>query len=232
MKKINRDEVYVVNQPKHITSHVIVMGDDFPLYEDVHEKLGELGKAYDLLLIFSPDYYIAQKEIDFDRFSSLYESCAWIVSGGNMGATLFKLLEYSREIMHHRNILISDIDSFTGQANTVAYDRLERVIMSPIQNPILKIDRLDSNEMFYIYTCKGDTIFRKRDSENKYCSYRSKSDIMVFRDRTIDVILEFAKDNPEYMSTFVTQDIQLLLGSIIKRIGLDYLDMNYSDVQV
>ena len=232
MKKINKDEVYVVNQPKHITAHIIVMGDNFPLCEKVHKKLGELSRAYDLLLIFSPDYYIAQKEIDFDRFSSLYESCAWISSGGNIGATLFKLLEYSREIMHHQNYLISDIESFEEESNKIAYDKLEKIIMSPIKNPILKINRLSTDDMYDIYTKSYDTIFHKRGSENKYCSYESRSDIMIFRDHTINVMLEFAKDCPQYMSTFETPDIHVILGSVIKRIGLDYLDLNYDEVKV
>ena len=233
MLKINKDEVYVINQPKHIATYILVVGNEFPLLDSVHEKLGELNGVYDLLLVFSPDHFPAQKEIDYDKFASLYESCAWIVSGGDLGATIFKLLKYSREIFHHRTFLISN----TSEVGNIEPDKLWKLVMSPIIKPVMEIGRLSTDELYDIYSKKElswNLFSRTEDSRvNRYCSYRVESDVMFFRDTTIDVILDFFENiDPEFVRTFSSEDVRYMFGSMVKRLGLDYLDMDYNEVQV
>jgi len=242
MLKINKDEVYVINQPKHITNYVLIVNNRFPLFDDVHEKLEKLSKSYDLLLVFSPEHFSEQKELDYDKFASLYEACSWIVSGGDLGVTVLKLLKYGREIFRHRTSLISNINDI----GVLEEDKLERLVMSPIVKPVMSINRLSANDMYDIYSREELPWYKKlgqkeSDRVDRYCSYVVTSNVMFFRDTTIDIIIDFFENiDPEFVRTFTnidrnyieTVDIRYLFGSMMKRLCLDYLDMDYNEVQI
>lgn len=232
------DQVYLINQPKHITSTIIVLGDVFPLPSEEHDDIEKLCEISDVLFIFAPNHFTHQKDINFDKFASLYRSCAWIESGASLGSTLIKLVEYDKEIFScHRSTVIMN-SNHLGNTDT---ERIMSLVSSSISKPVMKVERLRSEEFYDIY--KEDSysspilkyLSPKRDSlEKAFCSYRAVSDLVFFRESTLDNILNFYNspndDFPKkYIESFTGGDIMYLLGSLIKYLGIDYLDINYLD---
>lgn len=239
-QKTNKEEVYLINQPKHITSSIIILEDTFPLPEDIHTGIEKLCDISDVLFIYAPKYYMRQKHINFDKFASLYRSCAWIESGASLGSTLMKLLRYDKEIFGcHRNTLIWDFSSI-GEVNT---DKITSIIASPLTKPILEIERLGSEEFYEIYEeCESIPLLnllspKKSSLEKAFCSYKATSDLVLLRENTIDTVLEFYDNTEdkfphEYIESFTDPNIMYLLGSIIKYLGIDYFNANYLDIRL
>lgn len=240
-RQTNKEQVYVINQPKHITSTIIVLGDIFPLPEDAHNDIEKLCDISDVLFIYAPTHFTHQEEINFNRFSSLYKSCAWIESGSCLGSTLLHMIEYDQEIFGcHRNTIIMN----SSKLGNIDIDKLISISSSPLNRPILEIERLSSEEFYEIYSEEEYTnpilnyLKPKREAlERAFCSYKVTSDLAMFREDTLNTILKFY-DNPEdefpkqYVRTFTEDNIMYMLGSLIKYIGIDYLDRNYKDIKL
>ena len=240
-RQTNKEQVYVINQPRHITSSIIVLGDVFPLHQEAHNDIEKLCEISDVLFIYAPKHFTRQKEINFNKFSSLYKSCAWIESGACLGSTLLHMIEYDQEIFGcHRNTIILNSDKL-GNIDT---EKLVSLSSSSLSKPILEIERLSSEEFYEIYHEDEYTnpilnyLKPKKEAlERAFCSYRVTSDLAIFREDTLNTIMKFY-DNPEdefpkqYVRTFTEDDVMYMLGSLIKYLGIDYLDRNYKDIKL
>lgn len=240
MKKLltEKEQVYVINQPKHITSSVIVVGDIFPLPENIHNGIEQLCEVSDVLLVFAPTHFAHQKTINFDRFASLYRSCAWIESGAFLGSTIIKLLKYDKEIFDcHRNTIFYDFQKI-GDINT---DRIMSIVASSLSKPILEISRLGTEEFYDIYRNNEEDkiilpwIPKAKNMIKAFCSYKATSDIVFLRENTVNTILNFCEGtgfSKTYVESFTDSDIMYFLGSIIRYLGIDYLDRDYKTIKL
>lgn len=240
-RQTNKEQMYVINQPKHLTSTIIVVGDEFPLREEVHNDIEKLCEISDVLFMFAPSRFTHQEDINFDKFASLYRSCAWVESGASLGRTLMYMVDYDREIFEtHRSTLILN----SWDLGDIDTDKIMSLVSSSISKPIVKIERLKSDEFYEIYKEEeySNPILnylkpRTDVLEKAFCSYKAISDLVFLRSNTIDTILSFY-DNREddfpkkYVKSFTGDDIKYLLGSLIKYLGLDYFDANYKNIKL
>ena len=151
------------------------------------------------------------------------------------------MIEYDQEIFGcHRNTIILNSDKL-GNIDT---KKLVSLSSSPLSKPILEIERLSSEEFYEIYHEDEYTnpilnyLKPKKEAlERAFCSYRVTSDLAIFREDTLNTIMKFY-DNPEdefpkqYVRTFTEDDVMYMLGSLIKYLGIDYLDRNYKDIKL
>ena len=240
MRKTNKDQVYVINQPKHILSSIIVVGDEFPLTTEIHDDIEKLCEISDVLFIYAPKHFTHQEEINFDKFASLYRSCAWIESRASLGSTLIRLFEYDKEVFQcHRSTIIMN----SWNLGDIDTDKIMSILSSTLSKPILKIERLGSEEFYDIYKWdRSHPILRyitplKDRLERAFCSYRSTSDLVFLREHTIGTLCKFYNTEDDrfphdYINSFTEDDIRYLLGSIIRYLDIDDLNMNYKTLRL
>lgn len=244
--KINKEQVYVINQPKHITSSIIVLDNTFPLQEELHQDIERLCEISDVLFVFAPEYFNAQENINYDKFASLYKSCAWIVGGANLNSTILRLISYDNEIFKkHLNFLIINT---IGLNRRIDIDKIQAITASSLSQPILEIERLSSNEFFEIYKKnpeekvnlidyiksyidKGEI----KDINRSYSTYKSISKIMFFRKHTIETLLNFFYHDSfakTYVESFTEDDCSYLFGSILKFLGIENFNRDYETIKL
>lgn len=153
--KINKGEVYVVNQPKHrLISIVLVDTNTFPLVSRIHNSIDKLVEISDVFFIFSDFHYKSQTLLDKTKITSLYQACAFIdCDGKDLGNCLFKVFNYAKEIFNtHTGYLIVDLNKLDMKSGSESLNRkLLEINGSSIMKPVFKIRRLESDELYKIY---------------------------------------------------------------------------------
>lgn len=237
---IKENQVYVTRQPSHITSSILVLTQNFPLSEELHERIGKLCKMSDVMFVFCPNIYHAQQSISLNKFASLYESCAYIKSG-SVNQAILKLMEYDREIFskHLNTLIFTESDLVSDEFNL---ERLEKTLTDPLLKPIITIDRLRPEEMFEFYKSEAP---QKRNwwdlpkllawkvvngcaesTKMMFSSYRSSSKYILLRRATLDIILNFceSEEGEQFIKSFTDPNYKYLFGSLFKYLVIDYLD--------
>ena len=83
IKKPTKEEMYVVNQPRHLMISIILMDYDYyPLPDNIHTGLCKLSEISDIVFIFS-DSHFDNSKISKEKITTLYQACAFIDSSGN-----------------------------------------------------------------------------------------------------------------------------------------------------
>lgn len=242
---MNKNSVYVINQPKHLLITFIKIDKWSEIDEDIHNKIDLLQGVSDIMFIFDPDVV---STIDPFKFTELYQSASFIVSEGNLHETLFEAFLYTKEVYEsHISYIVTDINKLGSiKLGKDELDNIERIHISALQNPICKVSRSSCYELKNIYTInkEGDerkfNIFKKSDNENlnnngRYYTWRCKSSLVFVRKTTIDTILkeyEIDKDNPSSKIMSILDsfkdytDLGDMLASYLKRLGVEILDGN------
>lgn len=242
MYKLDKDEVFVLNQPCHTIFSLVVVDSVFPISSDVHDALGKLAEVSDLVFVFSDNF---GGSINRMKFSSLYNACAWLDSGDSISDSLFKVLQYDLEVFEgqHISYLVYNSSDLTYIGNEFI-DQIQKINMMSISKPIFKSRRLSSEEYYEIYKLGNNEksklrIFeskkeKKSDISNMYCSYTSDSSVLFFKRGTIDLFVKFWCD-PEtkaYIGTFQKWDCRYLFASLTKRLGIDTFDCNIEELKI
>lgn len=253
-ENLNREAVYVLNQPKHIILSIVVVDCQVPLKTAMHHDLDKLVRYSDVIFIFC-NKFSSNKKIDKRKFTSLYQACGFVESSGNLAKTLFTVLEYSKEIFKkHIGITISNLDDI--DVTDTQIKNLIEINGSAIMKPVFKIRRLESNELFEIYERDVESeeieakfklttsILNLIDRKNKIITdddygmfkcYTSDSKLLYFKNGTINLILNFVNSpkSTNYINSFENElDIRSVLSSMIKKLGIDNLNQNIEDLEI
>lgn len=242
MSKFNKDEIYVINQPKHsIVS--LVLFDEY-INEERHSNITKLNEISDVIFIFSGDY----KKINKNKLTSLYNSCGWIESYDNLGFTLFKTLDYCINIFQcHSTFLLMNMFDLIN-INEKFFDNIESVNGSSIVKPIFKLKQLSAEDYKRIYIRKeinNDSFLNKirklfklqdeleeENDDNMFCSYTSDSKALVFIRPTIIKLIEFNNNNI-YSELFNNKtDCRYLFASMTKYLNIEIIDCNIEDLKI
>lgn len=252
-----KDEIFVVNQPKHTSLSVIVFDTgktEFPLPTKIHENLYTLSEQTDLFFIFKGDL----SGINLDKFSSLYEATGWILSGKSVSTSLFKVFEYSKEIFESyvsytvwNSFSLADIK---GNMKDLT-GKIIKATMSDLKWPIFKYTRLTPKELFDIYKNEeleneeGVKNFllswynkfwqdinkerRHGDQGNRYTTYKSESALMFFKTQTVNrLISDIWENNKEWVETFIWDDPRYLLTCSCKKLGINIQNEDLGNLSI
>ena len=241
MKK-NKDEMYVINQPRHSIVSLILFDDN--ITDEIHNNITKLNNISDVIFIFSGDY----KKIDKNKLTSLYNSCAWIESYDNLGFTLFKTLEYCINIFQtHNSFLLINLKDLNNISEKF-FDNIESVNASSITKPIFRLKQLSAEDYKRIYMKKeinNDSflnkirkLFKLQDeleednNDNMFCSYTSDSKALVYFRPTIIKLIEFNNNNI-YSELFDNKtDCRYLFASMTKYLNIEIIDCNIEDLKI
>ena len=247
---MNRNSVYVINQPKHSLITFIKIDYDSEVNEDIHNKIDLIQGVSDIMFIFEPEVV---NTIDPFKFTELYQSASFIVSDGNLHRTLFEAFLYAKEVYEtHVSYIVTDILKLGNVVlGKEELDNIIRLHVSALQKPICKIRRSTFDELRAIYTVseedtnKGKGFF-KRDketvlnNEGRYYTWTCESDLVFIRKVTIDLILkeyENNRDNPDSKINDILDsfkgytDLGDMLVSYLKRLGVDMIEESIESVK-
>lgn len=224
---MKKEEIYVINQPKHNLLSVVVVDCELPITKEVHKNINELRTISDVLFVFLEQH----RNINKKKFTSLYECCGYIESTENIGRTIMKALIYGKEIFEHRfGYTIGNLSDLKRPGFT---DKLQKLIMSPISQPVFKLRRLSSEEYYEIYNEKRRCFLcNKENIDNMFCSYTSDSMMMFMRTRTIDVLFDFMNSNKDVVDSFKKTDPRFFYASLIKFLNIEQVDENLEDLEI
>lgn len=224
---MKKEEIYVINQPKHILLSVVVVDCDLPLTQDVHENINELRSISDVLFVFSDRF----QDINKKKFTALYECCGYIESTGNIGRTVMKAMIYGKEIFEkHIGFTVGCLSSLRKSGFS---GKLQTLLGSSISQPVFKLRRLSSEEYYEIYKEKRTCFLcNKENVDNMFCSYTTDSMMMFFRARTIDILFDFMNSNKDVVDSFKKTDPRFFYASLIKFLNIELVDKNLEDVEI
>lgn len=256
---IEKDKVYVINQPKRIINAIIVVTGDFPLPDSIHEGLDRLQEKADISFIFCNKHYTESSRVNKRKFSQLYRAMSFIDSSGNIGESIFKLLDYNSSLYPN---FISYVISDTKKEITSDFcNKLLEVSGSSIIKPILRIKRLGSEELSNLYKndypmvevkesgvqkflnllFPGEQIINRYcckeedDDLGSYCTHSSDSIGIYFRASTIKILLmEYSSEKmKEIIRTFINiPDPRYIIPSIIKYLDINNLDIDLEKLEI
>lgn len=256
---MKKDEIYVLEQPKHLIQSVVVVDiNEFPISEKIHENLEKLVNISDVIFIFSEFHFPEQEKIVKRKFSSLYQASAYINSSGEiLGDAIFKALLYSREIFDsHISYTISKLSDLE-KAKDLDFDGLMKITGSTILKPVYKERKLTSTELYNNYRLPEIEIKSRHTNyiefikwylfgnsepiipinlfNRMYSNWYSDSPFMYYRVGTIKMFCEKYLNDPEFnarISSFDESDPKYLFASITKSMGIEVLSLNIEDVKI
>lgn len=256
-----KDEIYVLRQPEKTTLSIIIMKDEFPLSDKLHEDFEKLSKISDIILIFSDKYFPKSKDINKERFSNIYRVTGWIDSSDNLPKSIVKVLKYSKEIFN-KHVTYTIMNSWEMNLS----DRLiNNIVLSGtlVTRPVYKTVRLSSTDYFNIYkkhenedtivslprpcNSSGWNFFKLRNTEStrgnlikdthlfrSFSSYTTKTSVFLFKAVTANNLISFFDDplSDEYIETFDWEDFRYCFASLIKRLNIETVDVNIEDLDL
>lgn len=257
----NYNEIYVTNQPTHSVFSIIIMDTGYPISEKSHKYIEHLQKFSDTCFLFSDKLY-KSSNISKRKFTSLYEGNCWIdINNANILPGIIKVLDYSVEIFEkHGSFIIthlSDLEKYSDEDWKRFCENSNKVNMSNILYPILKIERLGNEKMYEFYkenevkTEENSFIkfiekklflnyftdfFNKSgevdDDSWMYASWKTESIALFFRLPTIKLFIEFLENNPNFINTFRGDRTDLFFSSLIRRLGIKNHNCNIEELDL
>ena len=235
MKRIKKDEVYVVNQPKHsIMSFVFVdptrRGKNLNSFmSNSHDTTLELAEETDVMFIFKNI-----EGIDPDVFSKLYGASSWIITKGNLARTYIKALSYAI-IIFKDPVGFLTWDTADFEYRLIDMELIRAVAGSSLSWPIFKAKHLDSDEMYNIYA-KDNTLrpwwtwgqkINKPDRE--YTTWKMTSNVAFFRPSLFSKLSTLSE---EYIDSFTWDHIRYFLGSACEYLGVKRLGYSLNELNI
>ena len=252
MNMTRKNEVYVANQPQHAVISLIIVGDTWPLSENLHDNIFRLEEISDVVFVFSDKYFPGHKNIDKNKFANLYRACAWIESDESLSETIFKILKYSEAIFQkHVGYCFMNSWDIEQKLTQDTLDNIVKATSSDLYKPIFKLYRLSNEELWNIYKIephesieynktsilrkflKLDKYNKPTDNSNMFSTYSSKSDILLLKKQVINTLINF--DNTDELGiskTFITNDIRFLLASLVKYLGIDNINCSIENLKL
>lgn len=247
--------VFVIRQPKFSICTVIHVGIDQILTinhedESVHKNLDKLREFSDIFFVFSKNKgeQVNSKKVivNKDKFSNLYGACAWTCGEeDNIFPTIMDSLEYTVEVFRkHKVYLMTDLHRLVNAS--IDKDKLYEVALGGTSAPIMKINRLSSEELSNIYLSyetpskfnwlkklfklNGDT--EKINNDRRNSLYWSESDILFIRDYTIKNIITQLSDESfsDYLKSFSENDFTYAIASTIKCLDIKYINESVENI--
>lgn len=239
--KYNKDEMYVVNQPKHSIVSLVIFDD---ITDEIHNNLIKLNDMSDVIFIFPSNKH---KRIDKNKLTSLYRGCAWIDSYDSLSFTLFKTLDYCVQIFQaHNTFLLMNMDNLVDIDNKF-FDNIKSVNASNMKNPIFKVRNLTADEYRGIYTRKvieNNSVFNRirkyfgindefeeETVDDMFCSYTSESKVLVYFRPIIIKLIEF-NNSTVYSELFSSLDCRYLFASMTKYLNIEITDINVENLNI
>ena len=216
MKTINTDEMYLIRQPKHASMSIINLegiNTKNPLPDDIHEMLDVLESFSDIVFIFPRT---TPQRLNKDKFSKLYKACAWTVVGDNSPKTLVKVFNYAREIFKsHVQFNLAFADDL---GNFKTPEKLSDIKTLQMQNPVLNINRYNSDVFFEIYNTPEES--------GAYAAYYTDSPVIRLGIQTVDVFRELSLEFVDSFASFSKE----FIPSTIKWLGLEYIGKDIKEL--
>ena len=254
---MKKDEIYVLNQPKHIIQSIILVDSNtFPISDKIHENLSKLNEISDIIFVFSETHFPEQEKIIKRKFSSLYQASAYINSSGKiLGNTIFKTLLYSREVfdlhISYTISLLSDLE----KVNNSDFEGLVKITGSSILKPVYKERKLTASELYdnyktpeykirtnnfksFIkwYLFNEDNVELPNDYFNRmYSIWSTESPFMFYRTGTIKLLCDKYLNDVEFQNQielFDENNPKYLFASITRSMGIEVLNLNIEDVKI
>lgn len=232
MKHIKKDEVYVINQPKHaIMSLVFIDPESKRQYssnfmQENHNWILELAENTDVMFIFK-----SMGGIDPDVFSKVYGASSWIVSDKNLARTYIKAITYSI-VIFKKLVGFLTVDN-SDELSRLSIAQLSKIAGSGINWPIFEATHLDSEEMFEIYKKEGSSkpwLLSKDDKpEREYTTWKMTSRSAFFRPLLFEK-LDTLSD--EYVDSFTWNHIKYFLASACEYLGIKRIDRDLFSLDV
>lgn len=256
MRKFNNvDGVYkIINQPKHLVASVVLVDiQKFPLSKELHDNLCSLSDISDIIFMFLGDQNYG---IHIHKFSSLYQSCGWTVTGSSLGHSLIKTLKYIKSVFEKHIIFnILNLSDLEGDSISNIIFKIISPNIGIIKKPVFSISRLSSDEMFQYYKegCGGGELTLKapkgffenlflgaelvnNDSEIgcRYMTWTTTSRIIIVPRISLNTILPDLEHTwvDEFLSSFTEPDIKVIIVNLVKRLGLSFLDKDITNLDV
>lgn len=247
---MNKNSVYVINQPKHSLITFIKIDYDSEVNEDVHNKIDLIQEVSDIMFIFEPEVI---NKIDPFKFTELYQSASFIVSDGNLHKTLFEAFLYAKEVYEtHVSYIVTDLLKLGNVVlGKEELDNIIKLHVSALEKPICKIRRSTFDELRAIYTVneensnKSGGLFKKNkeavlNNDGRYYTWTCESDLVFIRKATIDLILkeyEIDRENPDSKINDILDsfkdytDLGDMLVSYLKRLGVDMIEKSIESIK-
>lgn len=254
--------MYVVNQPRHPMLSIVLMDyDHYPLPDNIHAGLCKLSEISDIIFIFS-DSHFDNSEINKEKITTLYQACGVIDSSGNLPRTIFKTLQYDKEIFgKHIGVTVSRCQDLL-ESTPKLFENLEKINQSRVIKPVFKIRRLSSTELYNFYYTPAE---RKKKWRCVYdeclyfyhrhiiqsvtfpwarvevpdptdyidCRYCTwGSNSSVLYFRNTTIGIFLEKPDWEFIDTFTDPDPRYLFAGLVKANGIECLDYNIEDLDI
>lgn len=247
---MNKDAVYVRQQPVHsVVSIIVVNSNILPISVLAHDNIDKLREISDLFFVFSDKF--DNSRLDINKFTNLYDSCAFIHgSSNNIGKTLFDAICYCSEVFRkHTSYIITDTEKLGKISGNIKddLDKILKITISDIVKPILNIRRLSTEELGEIYILpekpevkKSIPWFIKRKNKESVnidrmnSTHKSESKLILFKSGTIKNLLNSygSEEFRTYVNTFTEEDISYLLASYIKKLGIENINTDLRDLKI
>lgn len=249
---MNKNAVYVLEQPKHsIVSVILVDSSNLPLSRTAHDNIDALREVSDLVFVFSDRF--GTKDVDIPKFSNLYGACSYVCGDSdNIGTPIFMSLAYCNSVFQkHHAYLITD----TNKLTKVGYikgklGKMVETVLSGIQRPVLRIERLGPEELGSIYTIPLGlkpkkpwwNFWESPSPDGKYydpqerlwSTHKSSSPILFFKAGIMKIMLGTygEKEFGNYLATFSEDDLTYLFASCVKRLGLENINQDIHELEI
>lgn len=240
---MNKNSVYVLRQPEHSLVTIIVIDTrDLPLTKRVHENIDALGKVSDLFFVFSDHFKETNKGVDIPKFSNLYNACAYLYGEGKIiGEPLFLALAYCKDVFQkHPTYLITDTKKLGNFDDTKRISRFPEIALMGIQKPIMRICRLEEEELGSIYMMPDNITLnwwerKAKETKDRYWStHSSPTNILFFKSPTIGLLIKDRdkEDFRDYIKTFIEDDFSYLMSSLIVREGIETTQTDIQNIEL
>ena len=164
MEKINKDEIYILQEPKKLLQTVIVLDQDLDkkgLGEKEHNTLGWLVNHSDVMFLFSEQHWPGQGKVWKEKFTSLYQGCGFMSgSGKSLGKNIIDILEYDKEILGETKQHLGYIIINASDLGKLYVQKIMSLVeaLPMLSRPIYTRRRLGSSEFHDIYLMKPDEL--------------------------------------------------------------------------
>lgn len=244
----NRDSIYVLRQPTRSFLSVVLVRTDLglPLTEKVHEAIDQLEDFSDVIFVFSDRY--KHTDLDMEYFSNLYGAVAYVCSEKEEALTVpvLEAIRYSIEIWENQHVALLYSDTFKlAEGLPVTKEKVLEITLAQVAGPIMKVERMSSKELGEIYIRQVPEQHSTRSwwgekkeistitvKERYWSKWKTDSKIVYWKIQTISQLLKVLwNEKPEYVKSFVEDDLGFFWASSVKTAGIKFLNANIENVQ-
>lgn len=207
----------VLKQPEKATVSLIVV-DSLPT-ENIHNRLDKLKEISDIIFVFKTD------KIDYEKFTSLYQGCGYVVDEKKSIVELMKFaMEYCLEIFKmHISFLVCPELELLGLPGDIDFTALRENCIDGFKTPIMISRRLSSDEFKQLYTTKYNWFGKELENDyGKYSSHVSISPLIMLSNGTTKLLLDISNDT---YKTFLNS-VSHWIASTVERNGLKHINKN------